>query len=372
MMTPMAEPLRLLMASVPLRAPRVPFVSNVTGTWITDEQAQSPDYWVRHLLECVRFADGVNTLARDTDAALLEVGPGRMLSTLARQSGVIEGRPAVSCVRHPNDPRSDYSVLLAGLGALWTAGIEADWAAVQQGERRRRRALPTYPLERERLWVSVGPLEAQAVEAAPPSSSVSSAPKAAPEAPAPTNGVSEPALGERSLEDTLAELWRDALGAKKVRSDDNFFALGGDSVMAIQIAVNARKLGIEFKAKDLFRYQTVATLAEHLGDAAGSAASSGVSSADASSSTLSAKSAAGSAPLLPMQSWFLDGAGETADHFDLGTLLRLDSAPDEAALERATAALIARHEGLRVRLTTERGEPRMKVASSDTMSLEET
>ncbi len=70
---------------VELRAPRIPFLSNVTGTWITDAEATDPAYWARHLRRPVRFADGVRELCRDARRVLLEVGPGQTLATLARQ-----------------------------------------------------------------------------------------------------------------------------------------------------------------------------------------------------------------------------------------------------------------------------------------------
>src|SRR5262249_13288229 len=66
-----------------LRPPELPFVSNVTGTWITAAEATSPGYWVRHLREAVRFADGLGVLLDDPGNVLVEIGPGQTLSTLA-------------------------------------------------------------------------------------------------------------------------------------------------------------------------------------------------------------------------------------------------------------------------------------------------
>jgi amino acid adenylation domain-containing protein len=145
------EPFVRRVAAVHREAPRVPFISNLTGTWITDEEATDPAYWGRHLRGTVRFAAGVAELLREPGHVLLEVGPGQALATLARQ------HPArgtvVATSRHPRDPRPDRAVLLEALGRLWMAGVPVDWDGVRRGERRLRVELPTYPFERQRHWV---------------------------------------------------------------------------------------------------------------------------------------------------------------------------------------------------------------------------
>ena len=84
MMDGVVEPFTQLVKSVPLQKPQIRFVSNLTGRWITDEEATDPTYWARHLREAVRFADGVGELLRaEPDCVLLEVGPG----TDARAAG---------------------------------------------------------------------------------------------------------------------------------------------------------------------------------------------------------------------------------------------------------------------------------------------
>ena len=85
MMDPVLDAFRTEVARVERRAPQVPFVSNVTGTWITEAEATSPEYWVRHLRQAVRFADGVQTLLSEPARVFLEVGPGRTLASLVQQ-----------------------------------------------------------------------------------------------------------------------------------------------------------------------------------------------------------------------------------------------------------------------------------------------
>ena len=159
MMDPILAEFTALMATVPLRAPGIPFLSNVTGTWITAEQATDPAYWAAHLRQPVRFGDCVATLLGAGTWALLECGPGRQLANLARMQ-VAKGTPEqraltpLGSLPGPGEPAGDLACLLTGAGALWCAGIavrlDADPAA-------RRVPLPTYPFERRRYWVGPGP-----------------------------------------------------------------------------------------------------------------------------------------------------------------------------------------------------------------------
>ncbi|HEY2736862.1 MAG TPA: KR domain-containing protein, partial [Thermoanaerobaculia bacterium] len=163
MMRPAAAELTRLAASLTLKAPRIPFISNVTGTWITDREATDPAYWAEHLCLPVRFASGLATLASgsergDDDAQLLlEVGPGQTLGTLARQR---PDRPAgetvIASLRDRHEEVSDQAFLLDALARLWVAGAAPDWAAFNRGERRRRMSLPTYPFERRRYFLEPG------------------------------------------------------------------------------------------------------------------------------------------------------------------------------------------------------------------------
>ena len=130
-----------------LQPPRIPFLSCLTGTWITDEEATNPVYWARQMRAPVRFADAVDALLAGGPRVLLEVGPGGTLASLARQH---PGRPkAVSSLLAG---QSADAAVVSALGGLWLAGARIDWNAVHAGERRRRVALPSYPFERSSYW----------------------------------------------------------------------------------------------------------------------------------------------------------------------------------------------------------------------------
>ena len=132
----------------------MPFLSNVTGTWITDAEATDPSYWGRHLRQPVRFAAGVEALLQDPRRVLLEVGPGRTLGGLVKQHPACGAdRLVVSSLRHPQQTESDTTSILTALGQLWVGGLSIDWPKFYGAERRRRVVLPTYPFERKRHWI---------------------------------------------------------------------------------------------------------------------------------------------------------------------------------------------------------------------------
>jgi acyl transferase domain-containing protein/acyl carrier protein len=154
MMDPILAPFTERVQAVNLKPPQIPYISNLTGTWITAADATSPEYWARHLRHTVRFAAGLHEFLQEPEHILLEVGPGRTLSTLARRHP--DRAPAqvvLASLRHPQDHASDVAGVLHTLGQLWLAGTKVDWSGFYAGERRQRLPLPTYPFERQRYWV---------------------------------------------------------------------------------------------------------------------------------------------------------------------------------------------------------------------------
>jgi len=156
MMDPLAEPLAELVAGFELKAPAIPYLSNLTGTWITPEEATDPSYWARHMCQPVRFSDSVAELGSDPQRILFEVGPGQTLATLILQhpASAVEPEPAVlAALRHSYERQPDVAHALNALGKLWLLGVEIDWQGFYRHERRRRVELPTYPFERRRYWI---------------------------------------------------------------------------------------------------------------------------------------------------------------------------------------------------------------------------
>ena len=151
MMEPMMEPFTELLRQITFNPLQIPFVSNLTGTWITPTEATDPNYWSRQLREPVRFSAGLTELLKTPERILLEVGPGRTLSTFAKQHQTHNG--VLTSLRHPQEQQSDIAFLLNSLGRLWLAGVKVDWSGFYANEKRHRIPLPTYPFERQRYWI---------------------------------------------------------------------------------------------------------------------------------------------------------------------------------------------------------------------------
>jgi acyl transferase domain-containing protein len=153
MMDPILDAFAEKVGKVALKAPEIPFISNLTGTWITAAEATEPAYWAQHLRRTVRFFDGISELLKVPGRVLLEVGPGKTLVDLAGQHPGVAKERVIASLRHPKDEQSDVMFLLRALGQLWLAGVKIHWPAFYAQEQRQRVPLPTYPFERQRYWI---------------------------------------------------------------------------------------------------------------------------------------------------------------------------------------------------------------------------
>jgi len=270
MMDPVVDQFSSCVRRIHLRAPQIPVVSSVSGTWISESQATDPAYWGRHLRAPVQFSRGVQELLGNTRAVLLEVGPGNVLSTLARQhvtkpkDDALNGsQTSVTIVSSFGDSSSgaNSSVdLLSALGAVWAAGLKPQWEALHSGEHRRRVPLPTYPFERKRFW-----LEASASQTRVPSEPQLPVTQTAHEtrpdqetqqvtqySESPTRDPQT--AGDRTavVSNTLAEIFADLSGARIDPSDasSTFLEMGFDSLFLTQVT---QALHSKFGLKITFR-----------------------------------------------------------------------------------------------------------------------
>ena len=150
MMDAILEPFTQEVNKVKLHPPKIKFISNVTGTWITATEATDPSYWARHLRQTVNFSSGIAQLLQQPNSILLEVGPGNTLSTFVNKHSEPTALPSL---RHPKEQKSDVGYLLSALGKLWLSGVQVNWSGFYTHERRYRLPLPTYPFERQRYWI---------------------------------------------------------------------------------------------------------------------------------------------------------------------------------------------------------------------------
>ena len=158
MMEPALDDFSKAFQKVTLLTPQVNFISNVTGTWISDADATDPNYWVRHLRSTVRFSQGITEVFTLPNLILLEVGPSHTLTRLAQQQLSQHDLSHVQVIQslpHPKEAKSDTATLMTTLGKLWLGGIPIDWAKFYAGRNRHRLSLPTYPFERKSYWVTL-------------------------------------------------------------------------------------------------------------------------------------------------------------------------------------------------------------------------
>ncbi len=154
MMAPISNEFERVIAQFTLNKPQIPFISNVTGTWVDDKEVVKPAYWVNHLQQTVQFAAGMKELVKEDKAVFIEIGPGQDLSALAlRYIDKEAGQRAIYLVRHPQKNISDAYFLLNKIGRLWLYGVKLDWFRFSKDEKRFRISLPTYPFERQRYWI---------------------------------------------------------------------------------------------------------------------------------------------------------------------------------------------------------------------------
>ena len=154
MMDPVLAEFAREVGKIKLSEPKIPYISNVTGTWIQNADATDPQYWAKHLRQTVRFAAGVEELAKEPAGIFLEVGPGKTLTMLAQSPAVrSSAKVMLTSLRHADEQGSDETFLMTTLGRLWLAGAAVNWQKFYANEQRQRVPLPTYPFERQRYWV---------------------------------------------------------------------------------------------------------------------------------------------------------------------------------------------------------------------------
>lgn len=141
-----------VVASVERRAPSIPWLSNVSGTWITPQEAISPEYWAEQMTSRIRFAENAALLANH-GYFLLEVGPGDALASLVRHYD--RSLASASSLGAANRPGDDLRSFVEAAARVWESGSSLRWERLpgRRGDRPRKIALPTYPFERERYWV---------------------------------------------------------------------------------------------------------------------------------------------------------------------------------------------------------------------------
>lgn len=237
MMEPIGPAVTELAQGLELAAPRIPYVSNVTGALITDEQARDPSYWTQHLCRPVLAQAGLEVVLADADAILLELGPGQTLSSLAMGLAAGQGseRSVVASMRHALAPDDDLAFAHRALARAWIAGAAIDDAS-----------LP---------------------EAGAPA-------RARGDAPTVALGLVVAPQGE--TEQALAGLWSELLSCAVEDRTSNFFELGGNSLIATRVSYRVgRRFGVKVSLREIYELQSLAELAARIEALQGGSAGAG-------------------------------------------------------------------------------------------------
>jgi malonyl CoA-acyl carrier protein transacylase len=255
--TPMMQPIlaefEAELGKVQLNAPKIPYLSNVTGDWITAAQATDCKYWLAHVSQTARFSDGLRRLWQMGNPLLIECGPGRTLSVLAAQHPDRKAslQSGIWSMRQRYENEHDERILLTAIGKAWLAGCDISWERMACAGDARRIPLPTYPHDKELCWSAKAPAEeiSPALAAAP---SIADTAGAGPEDDRPAT----------ARERALVKIWQNALGRPNMGVNDSFGALGGDSLSSIGVVMEMKRLGIPDEvARGLYRGLTIRQIA---------------------------------------------------------------------------------------------------------------
>ena len=268
MMDPVVGEFVTVVAGVALSRPQTPIVSTVTGRYLTDAEATDPQYWARHLRSTVRFADALDTLFDQGSPLLLEVGPGSVLATLARQQAGSRPATVLTGLLKYEGIQADYSSLLKTLGQLWAAGLTPDWTAFYAGQPRRIVNLPTYAFDRKRCWVDpVKPETSTPQPTAQLTAQLTAALTLSAEPVFDAHPI--PVIMRRNiLIDKVKTILEDASGIdmEGVTPDMSFLEIGLDSLLLTQLSLTLKRgFGVPITFRQLTGdYATPGQLADYL------------------------------------------------------------------------------------------------------------
>ncbi|MGV0742698.1 beta-ketoacyl synthase N-terminal-like domain-containing protein [Mycolicibacterium sp. XJ870] len=327
------------LSTLTLHRPLTPMLSNVTGSWMTDDEATDPAMWASQIRSTVKFADELDLILDDPTRIVVEVGPGAALSGSAiRHPKWSTSHRAVRLMRHQVQNRSDRDTFLLAIGQLWAAGLEVDWTPLS-ADRPTRITLPGYPFARQRHWVD--PNENVSWTQASTPTSVNGANG---HSGAVTNGSSPTKTGRSDIEATLRRICAECLGVNSVAPTDNFFEIGGDSLIAIGVAMSASNQGLDLTPQDLYDNPTVSALAAALGSRY---ATGGLATAPSGDELRQ--------PVPPTAADFLEHGLREAGRWRVPLLLGLDANVGVGDVASVLTAVINHHDALRVNMADHGG-----------------
>ncbi|WP_040281912.1 type I polyketide synthase [Psychroserpens damuponensis] len=258
MMDPVLDIFEAEVSKIKLNIPRLPIVSTVTGTWLTDAEATSTQYWTNHLRATVNFSGAMETVLALEDPVLLEVGPGRALTTLSMQKKGLKSLASIASLTFPKNNETAHHTVLSALGDLWVNGVEPNWKLFYKGQSRQKVWLPSYVFDRKPCWVDL-------IKVQPANNTNQNTIHLNTEhhAVEPLSNANTTVMRKPIILNKIAELVENNSGIEIGTSEFNqsFLELGLDSLVLTQMAINLknefntpisfRQLNDEFGSPDL-------------------------------------------------------------------------------------------------------------------------
>ncbi|HTQ19746.1 beta-ketoacyl synthase N-terminal-like domain-containing protein [Mycobacterium sp.] len=341
-MDPMLPDFQEFMSRQQLGAPRIPLLSNLTGTWLSEQQVTDPATWTRQISSTIRFADELDVALSEPGRILVEVGPGGSLTGSAiRHPKWSNGHRSVRLMRHPIQNADDRDTFLRALGELWSAGVDVDWTP-RRPAAPHLVSLPGYPFARKRHWVDPNHTAWAHVAAASNGSPVGAGVTAS----ATSNGTP----GESQTEAVLHRIWAQCLGVPEVDRKANFFDMGGDSLMAISIAMAAANEGLTITPQDLYEHPTLASL------------TAAVDASFASSGLAKPPGAEAHPAVSPNIAYLLDRGLRDTGRWRVPLILRLDPKIGLDDIRAALTAVVNHHDALRLHVVENAGMAEQHIA----------
>ncbi len=277
MMDPVLDPFKDILKTIQFGEGKIPLISNITGTWAGSGDLSNPEYWTRQLRSTVNFVDGVQELLKPGNTYFIEVGPGNSLATLLSQN-VTTGKMIniSSTVRHPKKKLNDISVFLKAIGQAWVSGVNINWSDYFKNEKRYRVPLPTYPFDRKRHWIDpkasfnyftessgkIPVINSDSSETILDGVEINEGSISFHDRPLMDNEYIAPAS---DIEKAIVKIWEDLLGIKGIGIEDDFFYLGGHSLLGSQVITRiSEKFHVRLPLKSLFDSPTISGLIEKI------------------------------------------------------------------------------------------------------------
>ncbi len=329
--------------SITLKAPQIPYISNVTGQWITAEEVIEPAYWTRHLASTVRFADGINELVKEPRVVFIELGPGRDLSTMIQRC-LGEDHLHLNLVRPAQKEVPDTAYLLDRLGRLWLYGLQPDWDGFYDSRTGYRVPLPTYPFEKQGFPVDGSGIRQLGVDQ-----------EAEPTYQYRRTHLPEDYEAPRGeVEERIAGAFQNIFGLEPIGIQEDFFELGGDSLKVITLVTHLhQQLDVDIPMDVVFKHPTIKELAGYIEEKIGTSIYVSIPPVEEREYY----------PLSPSQKrvFILDRLEDRNRAYNLPTVLWMEGRLDIKGLERACRGLLQRHESLRTGFFLHGSEPVQRV-----------